>query len=267
MTDRVRNIGQIISGKTAVFDEIDAVWLSVMDISDKQYKKRLEMITELKQALNEFFKWQMTEITNNEFFSEKELLEFLEKKSIHYREVFRAVYISFVAKYFDEFVTLVNEELTDSEVESNISEFSAKWIADHSVKISESIISSTCDIYKDSFNEASQQHKQFKEMAQLIASELYKKEVLISRNEMLSVCSLATFESLMKLGYEYKQWCSVKDSKTRRSHIAADGQLRKLDEPFIVGGCKMMFPQDDSLGASLSEIINCRCYLKIKPRK
>lgn len=267
MIDRVRSIGKMISGKTAKFDEIDSVWLSVMDISDKQYQKRLEMIAELKQALNEFFKWQMSEITDNEFVSEDELLEFLEKKSIHYRDIFKAVYISFVAKYFDEFVTLVNEELTDSEVESSISEFSAKWIAEHSIKISESIVSSTCDIYKDSFKEAKEQHKQFKEMAQLIASELYKKEVVISRNEMLSICSLATFESLMQLGYEYKQWCSVKDGKTRKSHIAADGQLRKLDEPFTVGGCKMMFPQDDSLGASLSEIINCRCYLKIKPRK
>ena len=42
MADRVRSIGQTISGKTAAFDEIDAVWLSDMDISDKQYKKRLE---------------------------------------------------------------------------------------------------------------------------------------------------------------------------------------------------------------------------------
>ena len=56
-----------------------------------------------------------------------------------------------------------------------------------------------------------------------------------------------------------KQWGAILDNRTRRAHAEADYQIRKLKEPFIVGGEKMMHPGDTTLGASLSNICNCRC--------
>ena len=54
-------------------------------------------------------------------------------------------------------------------------------------------------------------------------------------------------------------WVSMKDEKVRINHFHADGQTVPIGEPFTVGGYKMMFPMDDSLGAPISEIIGCRC--------
>ena len=54
-------------------------------------------------------------------------------------------------------------------------------------------------------------------------------------------------------------WESMRDERVRNSHIKADGQTVPINEPFIVGGYKMMFPLDDSMGAPISEIIGCRC--------
>lgn len=56
-----------------------------------------------------------------------------------------------------------------------------------------------------------------------------------------------------------KIWITMGDSKVRASHVAANGQKRNLKEPYLVGGELLMYPKDSSLGASLGNIINCRC--------
>lgn len=56
-----------------------------------------------------------------------------------------------------------------------------------------------------------------------------------------------------------KVWNSTLDGKTRPSHAVADGQARKLDDPFTVQGQSMQFPKDTSMGATADNVINCRC--------
>ena len=54
-------------------------------------------------------------------------------------------------------------------------------------------------------------------------------------------------------------WSAIMDGKTRIAHAEADGQTVNVGEPFIVGGEKLRFPRDTSLGASMSNVANCRC--------
>lgn len=50
------------------------------------------------------------------------------------------------------------------------------------------------------------------------------------------------------------------DGRTRKSHLAMEGQEVGIDEPFRTpGGELLMFPGDTSLGASAEETVNCRC--------
>ena len=56
-----------------------------------------------------------------------------------------------------------------------------------------------------------------------------------------------------------KEWIATLDGRTRHAHRRADGQTVKNSEPFIVGGEKLMFPGDDSMGASGWNLYNCRC--------
>lgn len=56
-----------------------------------------------------------------------------------------------------------------------------------------------------------------------------------------------------------KTWVSQGDSRVRETHLEADGQTVPSNEPFIVGDSRLMVPGDTSLGASLDEIMNCRC--------
>lgn len=58
-----------------------------------------------------------------------------------------------------------------------------------------------------------------------------------------------------------KVWYAVGDAKTREWHAAMDGQSVPLDEPFDVDGEALMYPLDDSLGASARNIYGCRCVV------
>lgn len=70
----------------------------------------------------------------------------------------------------------------------------------------------------------------------------------------------ATYERAEDFGiYGPYEWDAKKDFHTRNAHRDADGQLRMRGEPFDVGGEKLMFPGDKSLGASGWNIYNCRC--------
>ena len=57
-----------------------------------------------------------------------------------------------------------------------------------------------------------------------------------------------------------KVWITAGDEKVRSSHSAIDGVVIPADQYFITGmGSSMRYCGDMSLGADLSDVINCRC--------
>ena len=72
---------------------------------------------------------------------------------------------------------------------------------------------------------------------------------------------LDSYIAAEKMGIQIKRrWMCTKDSRTRFDHGMADGQIViGTKEPFTVGGYKMMFPGDMSMGAPGYQIYNCRC--------
>ena len=67
-----------------------------------------------------------------------------------------------------------------------------------------------------------------------------------------------SYVAATKMGIEMdREWVSALDARTRPEHAESDGQVVGVDEPFIVGGEKLMFPGDRS--GSGWNIYNCRC--------
>lgn len=60
-----------------------------------------------------------------------------------------------------------------------------------------------------------------------------------------------------------KQWDSTLDDKTRESHVALDGQIREVGEPFEVNGHHAEYP--GGFGVA-EEDINCRCVALTRAR-
>lgn len=84
---------------------------------------------------------------------------------------------------------------------------------------------------------------------------------VIARTEIIGAGHAGQYNSDKQSGIVVaKRWLQTLDSRTRDAHVEAGGQTVAFDEPFIVDGEQMMFPSDDSLGASARNIIQCRCF-------
>jgi hypothetical protein len=105
-----------------------------------------------------------------------------------------------------------------------------------------------------------------------IAAELMSKIETMSRDSAVRAARtgitaaqnagrMDSYVAAEKMGIQIKRkWICTKDSRTRLSHGLADGQIVVgTKEPFKVGGYKMMYPGDSSMGAPGHEIYNCRC--------
>lgn len=55
----------------------------------------------------------------------------------------------------------------------------------------------------------------------------------------------------------FKQWLATDDARTRRDHVAADGQVKPIKAPFLVGGYELQYPCEP--GGPAHEVIQCRC--------
>lgn len=78
--------------------------------------------------------------------------------------------------------------------------------------------------------------------------------VLNSNNAVFAAAGVSLATSTIQ-----KTWITKMDNRVRAAHVLAEGQKIGLNEAFNVGGELMMYPGDDSLGATLGNIINCRC--------
>lgn len=79
----------------------------------------------------------------------------------------------------------------------------------------------------------------------------------IARTECARSANFASVSAYRQSGVvEKKEWVAIIDGATRDSHVAADGQIVPLNEPFIVNGYPADYPGTVGVGA---EDINCRC--------
>ena len=56
-----------------------------------------------------------------------------------------------------------------------------------------------------------------------------------------------------------KRWTTMLDNLVRPAHVLAEGQIQPIQSPYTVGGELLMHPKDTSLGATLGNVMYCRC--------
>ncbi|MFA5053610.1 MAG: phage portal protein, partial [Parcubacteria group bacterium] len=81
---------------------------------------------------------------------------------------------------------------------------------------------------------------------------------VIARTESLRASNSGGHELMKEWGVPRKEWLATLDPpRARENHMAMNGEVVPMDEPFDVGGVKMMYPGDPD--APIDETANCRC--------
>lgn len=83
----------------------------------------------------------------------------------------------------------------------------------------------------------------------------------IARTEVMSAVNTAqdAYATALPAGVVGdKEWLATPDARTREAHAEANGQVRPIGVPFMVGGFPMQHPGDMTT-APPSDFVNCRC--------
>lgn len=86
--------------------------------------------------------------------------------------------------------------------------------------------------------------------------------MFISECEANSILNYRQYSKAVKSGKTKKKWIDVGDKRERKTHLEVGGTTLPIGEPFSVGDSLLQFPKDTSLGASVDEIVNCRCSIQ-----
>lgn len=92
---------------------------------------------------------------------------------------------------------------------------------------------------------------------------------MIARTETVTAANQAAILNAQDLDIPMqKTWLSVRDKRTRKTHIVADNQTVDLNDPFKVGGVSMMQPgvrkTPEGLPVPADEVVRCRCVVGFK---
>lgn len=108
----------------------------------------------------------------------------------------------------------------------------------------------------------------FKKIAKRLRTSLgmtVKQSKRVARTEGGRAMEQAAFDSAQvakKYGARmHKIWEATLDLRTRPSHQVLDHQMKDIDEPFEINGCKGMHPKGFVGPGSAGENINCRCVV------
>lgn len=103
-------------------------------------------------------------------------------------------------------------------------------------------------------------------VARQYGTEFYRAERLV-RSSYNSATNYGHYQDLVLL-YDRLTWLTAQDARVRRptasnrfDHVSADGLITEVGIPFLVSGERLLFPGDSSQGASIGNIVNCRCTL------
>jgi len=82
---------------------------------------------------------------------------------------------------------------------------------------------------------------------------------LIARTETMKSYNASSQKLFSDWGVQQKEWLTTLDGRERDSHREVNGKVLPIQDAFMVGGQRMMYPGDPNGG--VAEVANCRCTL------
>jgi len=244
----------------------------------RQLAKKIKLENRFKPELTRFFKqvsrdatavWAATgRIPNLDSF-ELELIALLRS---HYRRV-EKVFSKDArkeAKTVNFFLEIKQEENIDSEIVSYINQHSIQQSmfilqtteSNLNVVVASVLAAAAAGVERPTRTEIAKEiRREFDARSINRVDTIAMTETQTPAEEIKFIEALAVSETLRQTTGQImaKTWATVLDERTRPSHVLADRQEVNVRQPFIVQGERLPVPGSTALGASLSNIINCRC--------
>lgn len=214
----------------ASVDRLNILYYGEMELSDAEKKMRIVMSGAFQDIVRKYYD-TVHAITANEKIGEhkRDLLLAAAVVSL------RRAYLGFFDKYYE---TYVREISRGGEPYYGTSAWRDKHALDFAVWLTRTARNEPNIAFENSHSLA------------------------VTRTEINAMSNLAALDGAYRSGMRSKTWSTFGDAKVRPTHKAVNGVRIPIDEPFTVGGYKLMFPNDTSLGAGAEEIVNCRCTLR-----
>jgi SPP1 gp7 family putative phage head morphogenesis protein len=142
----------------------------------------------------------------------------------------------------------------------------ARFIRDRAQRVAQQVTATTFDAIREQLNAGVAEGESIPQLAKRIrhlfqvASDTRART--IARTEVISAYNGASEATVASYGADVvggKEWIATHDTRTREDHRHADGQIKGMAEPFIVGGVPMTYPGDPI--APPGEVVNCRCTI------
>lgn len=155
-----------------------------------------------------------------------------------------------------------------NDVPPEFDEFIEQWIAENALEKSKLLSGTTLDDLRRIISEGTRESLGQAEIGKLIQKRIgvigRARARVIARTESHTASQSSSLEVANRSpAVQVKVWTSVLDERTRSDHQEADGQRRKLNELFEVGGSLLRFPGDPN--GPPGETINCRCVMLYEP--
>lgn len=264
---------------------IDKSLKKIVDKNAKTYLKSLKRKTWYNLALKEYTKLTLS------------MLEFLRGYSKAYKDIFKDIVLKsdkkLTRKDIEKIIEKTSgkfqedlEEFYEKKIKDNVvlsvaalvakklgidfnhndyDKFTRDYLKDKKINWAKQVAQTTEDRIKEILVKGFEEGLGSYDIAELIYNDnvfSYNRAEAIARTEIIGACNYADYTIYQIDDDVYaKKWSATGDERTREAHSIADGQVVLKDKPFIVGGEKMMYPLDGSLGASAGNIINCRCTM------
>lgn len=200
-----------------------------MGISKEQKRKRVELAETLLDVFLYAFSWAAMQHENGvgDAVIEQELWEMLEQ------DILSSIpdEVKYTESVPESHIEISSEDGIDSYVKDQIFVLAASIAATTIAHIAQEYYTSYERAWKAAVDESHSIYNYFDE-----------REAILS-------------------GKTSKTWNTVLDGRERTTHNAADGQTVPIGGVFKVGSSLLRFPLDNSLGADVSEIAGCRCWV------
>lgn len=140
----------------------------------------------------------------------------------------------------------------------------ADWVRRHLPEHIDSIVETSREQVAEALDALPPEGDREAALDRVYAGSAAQRAPLIAQTEVVAASGLGGHVAAVAASRQGVQatrtWHSLLDGRERPAHGEADGQRREMDEAYVIGGERLMFPGDPSLGASPGMLIGCRCF-------